>query len=1702
MPTIFSTAPALNTGILTPRVGPGTSIGQPAPELSPEDQQTLSQKMFNVTYNENRGVGWLHGLADTWIGSAIDLGDTLASSFPTPANLVGMGPERGDIWNLVGDYGGPIGRDLKNYYERNTGKIQLISGITGAIGTGAVAGEILLPRIASALANTTAISGSKLWQAGAAANAALRSDMLASQADAVANGVAYSVWRNGGAGVKYYLGQAAKGAGKAAFEEAAIGLTMNQNEAVWSDDVSTNILFGAAGLGIGAGVSSLGARYEVRRMMNDPVMVQLRKDTVDPQGFTAMRENTPLSASAQQIRSGIYNAKESANFTSLMLEARQATPQNATPELSKRFEGIRLNADKQAADSLQKIAVKGIPGVTASKFSIDKTRGNLGARIHLTETAHDDPTTLFGLSSMGILKPMSINSSLTPLSAALKDRDELIQNLKTSQSTADIRLGRQYENQQPLLLTNKGWLDALDPDASEFSRYTPNQVKLKQTIPTVQEYTFASDAGRTIRVNDLFLPKRGSQAASNIADYPLVDREQTREAFRILFRRMIQSGTAHQVPANPTWFQLDMAREFQKAGGSVIWQKTGITDIAAAELQSLKLKADEMLAKNVNLGSYWDRVRYNLPTPTSTERIYDGAGDTTRAILTAAQQGAKLSDLKALKTQLMEMNGFELRGPDVELHGDFIGFNRNADGHWYSPVLGFFDQAELNRPLNAQSVAEANAELKLRDIHTLTIRKQGNLGVVPDFVKRIINSPDFQMSLDMSGLADDQITGIGNFFSQASGEFLTREMRFRDSTRMLATLRTRELANRISDEYFSQLGQKLDPHIKRLNAAPNAASKTLVNQFFSNASGWDIAGTAEHTPGNFGFILKKSGWNAERLGRAVQDDEFLINPRTGAPIVVDLTGLNFIHTFQDVSKNILADVNRIRTARGLSIIQSKDFYVPPPDTRGKFVGFTFDEENRAVPGGAIVTKTREEFDRLQQAKVNDPNFPKNWTFRTKEQVKDAKDLYDLAAMDFIDPGVGARLASTQKGALASDLINPNAIPDTLDWIRRQAEQIGTDTMRVLYHSQLGIARARGAIERTAAGLASDAATRTIWDEYEAAILGWNLADTQASLSGKPMRWIEDRINKGISASWTALKWMSPTQLNIWVHDIAGRVGAPMNTNIKSFDQLANHLGQYMPYKSLSDYAEQTLKVVRPPEIRQISQKLNKLTAALVLRWFEIAGMPAMNMLGIITNMPSIAQAGRAPISATFNSAGKRVGLIDSYRILAQGFKDMLNQTKHPDWDFMVKNGDTTQQVADFNKQMSNITDRGSFNRAFFGDRTIPIKNVTNIRSLQDAKDIIKHKGVDGLISIATDTTENWSRTWAHFVGLHLADLQGITGREARHNFAREIANSTIANYNPLNRPEFYQSAFGSMFGLFMSYMQSYNQRLFRWMEQGDYKAVGHQLAMQGALFGIASTPGFNAVQDILLASGVGKTEQGDDATLIDHIYARLGPTAGSAIAHGGISQLGVALYTRGDMNYRSPSLDPTKVVAGFGIIGQAVSTALEAAQTLFSDNSLEGNSRTLEVLARHMPNRVMKGILDRIANGDQQIDSREQIVSEDRNFYESAIRMLGMRSTHQQQQIEAFYANRQMKDREAARMEVLRNETRAKIRNDPDWKDSIQTVFDKYLKNGGRPENFRTWIKDQIRSSTTRRDVNDLVKAMRNPQNQLAVWRYGAYAPD
>jgi hypothetical protein len=509
------------------------------------------------------------------------------------------------------------------------------------------------------------------------------------------------------------------------------------------------------------------------------------------------------------------------------------------------------------------------------------------------------------------------------------------------------------------------------------------------------------------------------------------------------------------------------------------------------------------------------------------------------------------------------------------------------------------------------------------------------------------------------------------------------------------------------------------------------------------------------------------------------------------------------------------------------------------------------------------------------------------------------------------------------------------------------------------------------------------------------------------------------------------------------------------------------MGEYTPFASATEFME-SRGIKRPPTVKGMSRTMNSLAASVLLRWFELPHA-MMNGLGLIATMPAAVMAGRAPITTFMDVKGQNVAAIDGVKIISQGMKDMFTKRGSADWKYMEKMGDAGQSVIEYHQQLGAINSQAGF-----------------MKWLEKA---------DKYAGFASDTSENWSRQVAHFVGLRLADYHGIQGMASRHNFAREIANSIIADYAPINRPELFNSGFGSMFGLFQSYALNHYTKMFRWMENGQFKNMGLQAGMQASMFGMQGTYGLGHLMDMRDSL----TASGSEPTALDLIYEHFGPGLGGAIAHGGVSEVTqLAMWTRGDTNFRVPGMSGTlapleigtKVYRGFV---DGVSSYLNAMPG-------EGVNAMMEVVQREMPNRVLRSWLT-LANGGKEIDAYGQVMADTKTWMDIVARTVGVRSSRQQSELEAYYAGKGAVERDAAKMEKLRESFRSAVRNHKGNPSEVSPIqyFNDYVEAGGNPKLFKTWVRNMLRDADSPRSMKSLKNSLATPRSALETWRFGAY---
>lgn len=1195
------------------------------------------------------------------------------------------------------------------------------------------------------------------------------------------------------------------------------------------------------------------------------------------------------------------------------------------------------------------------------------------------------------------------------------------------------------------------------------------------------------------------------------------------------------TGNKMILPKKPTWFQLDMAEDLIRRTGNedqVIFPGgMGRTD---AQVESFRQKAQAIstskpLMTSDSTQAHLARLQFNLPRLSSFEAGLMGTEQHPIEIMLRGAQDMDLKDVNfhdlvdGLATARRITGMTELaKDRGDQLSGNMFNFMVDDSGKAMAPILAY------KRPFQAFEWMKDNLAERLamgKHYMRTTMIDPKNAGpMTRDLTQNILGSPDFIAASQVTGLQDSQLQSMLPGFQTAAPQsvrggllqdVIYHEMRDRDTPALLAATRIRDMAARRSGSIMqTAIESNMGDVITRMNGPRNTASKLLLNQFLSYRGGWDlltkkVAGkdvvqvvtdAAKDGRSMHNVLLDPNSiGNQQRFkqafGRDLQNGDTLLSPQ-GQKVGLDDLAHEWIQKFSGLSDSLNVEKNTLNRAMGLGEINTIPYYAPPPNIKGKYMGFTLDLDGNPVPNGTVIAATQEDFVK-QRARLEDPandasplNKPGN-RFMSQDEITDFNTVWDKAQMNMIDPGTTAIQPNKRgKGNLLGQDINMQAAEDALVWARDSYLKHGQDVVNNLFKDQITAAQTRaqiaGPLKRNALTGRSEAKTPSIYDIYLQNLLG--KVDRGSSVLTTWRQPVEDWINSALRGGKPVVSRTFKGAMD-WVAE-----HKPWDTSAKSteaFNTLVDSLGEYMPFKNAAELAERQYGAKRPVELGVITGDLSRFEATMRLRMFEPI-MALMNLSGMINAMPAVIRAmqPRAGEAAAdfatrvghsaqiFNLAeGKSIGIFDMPKMIYQTFKNTWNRTSHADWDYMAGHGYVTQEVAEFQRQWNAVNSRDGWKAFMFGNPNL---------------EGVSKKGLVNHVSVLTDKSEDFSRSWGHMAGLTLAkDVLGITDREAQHAFAHDVANKMIANYDPKNRPAIFQGALGAPVGLFQSFIWNYYQRLFRYMETGDARAFATQYATQSALFGVTGVPGFNEVNKMFFDHSNGDNEP------VDGIYQRWGQQGGDFLFGGILSNLpkllnllpgvegvgGVDLSSRGDANIRLPGLNAPPIVDTFSRVKNLVTQGI---QMFSSSNPNVTMSELAEIVSNTLTNRPMAGMVEQFLAHGTDTDNSGQVVGQTHDWLEGTARVLGTRSLRQTKELEAFYANRNAMEIQRSSMDQLNQSSRAAIRAGDSA--SLPGYFNQYVQNGGDPRRFNQWIRRNMEAATESRGERQLDQMGNNPR--------------
>lgn len=1760
-----------------------------AKEAVTPDQIKAAANYTNITTRSPfSSLGGVVGLAGA---SVLDLGDTVASSLIP-------GVDRQAVNNtFLGAIGSP---GLTKWFDENRGAIEVGSGIAGVIAADIATRGILkeggaamsvarkLPVVRSIAAldsqYNNALRLAKLTQAEVAARGLTGADRFLGEGLKLARlGAPALETSRAAASSGFIRSKIALGLRQNIAMEGVMAATLHTNSFLYSDDISHNVAWGLAGLGIGAGIDNLIGTYTLRKMANSGMIRRLNAGAYDVNGLEKGRIGA--GSLAEQIRGAADGSAADTSWlfgghgattdaiTSLAIDAKELSQQpvsltDRARSLFRKREAIATPKLSTAQEELQKVTTSGLRGVKRAGFST-KMEG-LGAPLH--EAMFRDPAFFYGIEELGTtVENMTRQETALLRDKNLKARFDQVQDLIKNGGRWETRRVKGPDGletgqwEQKLVPLKEGELEALHKEAKELhfaASHTPvtmlepgewMPIQMGEVADGFQPFQPVKEGGlgqddiamwsrpkadpkeptMGLRSDgELFLPGNGKLESLKLHDMIGL--------FHIgnkAVRDMAAAGTVLTLPANPSWFHLDLAEQLIKATddvnmvqfpGSMTRESAQVESfaqkVAAVQRESATMKLTRRGSAEPNLTDvdmYKLRVKYNLPRLNSMQLGQMGTAEHPIDVLLSsfktADQVRKLSHVELLKglNDARSITGFtDQAGESLsDLHGNSFNFMLDRDGNAIKPIIGYMRPlAPMDWSRDALLVRQITNQAHLRDVL---------MGETADPVTRMIvqgieSDPHAAEARKVMELADDQhrsfVPGARNAAPQTgTGSLInaitSRERRDVDNSVMLAASRVRELTTRIVQDTMRKIiTGAMGDTITLVNSQRNLASKTLLDQFHTFRPGWELARepvnvTMPDGSKGFAFVLDhESITNQKRFaqmfdGRKLEKGQKLLNP-SGQEVVLDGLGFDVLNRMQTIHSAAIDMKNTLLRSQGLTELKAVPWYVPAPSTKGKYVGFTFDAQNNVVPGMSIIADSPEQLAKMEAELAKSPQWQNGYTFRQRSEVGSFMNLWDKAQMDWMEPTTTAIQPKKHNfGKTGGTLHNANAFSEALITMRDSMVKHGDDLLEVLFDDPIKAAQQRAKIARVESEVGSRSAEQhsSIYDRYVQNLLGRNALSAKDSFFGDAMAWTERRLNsllKDGSAKLTS----SQVYQSLKDHLILARPGDKASE--ARFKRLTEELGPYMPFKSVTQMLERETGSATPPEVAAITAKLSWFEATSRLRWFESMHAVA-NMGGILSNMPAVIRALQPMAGETLEEAaarnanltmlmatpgGKGMILPNIPKLMWASMKDAWKKAPDAFTEKAIARGFMHQEVAEFNRQWGSIDSKAGWRKFVFGDESAEAgKNAGPFAKA--ANKVVKTGGLDKWLGILSDRSEDFSRAWGMYAGKRVAESLGIHDVDAQLSFAHDLTNKMIANYDPRNRPEIFQGALGATIGLFQSYAINYYQRMFRYLETENHRALATQMAAQSAVFGINSLPGWNALNWAFFDH---QTHGDEDP--VDSIYKRFDRTTADLLMHGTLSNLpklagadGINLYTRGDSEVRMPVLN-YPIADTMHRVYKGVGQALDMVG--------EGNvspKELAEIASNVVTNRPLGGMLE-LAAGGADTDWNGNVTSRVKSLSDGVYRAMGVRSMQSQKELEAYYQNKSIMADQAARKQELNRMSRAAIRRG-DY-DALPGLFTDYVEAGGRPEYWSRWVKQNFSAAGETRGEKQLQQALKNPDSQ------------
>lgn len=912
--------------------------------------------------------------------------------------------------------------------------------------------------------------------------------------------------------------------------------------------------------------------------------------------------------------------------------------------------------------------------------------------------------------------------------------------------------------------------------------------------------------------------------------------------------------------------------------------------------------------------------------------------------------------------------------------------------------------------------------------------------------------------------SDAKITGVGaKFLSQSNADYGTLGQE---------TERVGREVSRLSKERMAAVSEALAPAVNAIRDDEKAAAElgmfravrqrtgekfaflpdALIAKYFP-----EHASAAEDT----GIAVLKDALKTDKAGNILDWDrnylpenfidgkgsesgaKGLYNYYKLSPKVTDFELAN-----QRVNDARLIARNNWYSAQGLTTYtEPGTLYTPPPDT-GKYPHFAL---VKARPGTGMADDgvsmiVGENANDLEQ-KID--SLKNEFAVYTKADLKKYHEVlgdYEYNR-NFAESRIDSELR--RRGILNNiypDTRAETTIKDYVDWHSRQELRVVRD------HVELANAQLFEELRQMGGRFTSADTSHT---GFVAALLGRTAPNPYNS-------YIKTALN--ISEKDTYRFWQDANEKLEAFFDTGFRAAkdsfAAAQKGMISYDeasQVASKFGLGNPYEAATDAVKTYYNVANklPPDryLTKFVAAANSFLGATVIRldtfqqMIHVLSTPIL----LLSEAQSVKSQALKDLLTTElpDGSGKNIPAIS--KVMFQAVRNWFDEGTRNQWlPFYKELQAVRTQSADYFRTINELT-------LPYGQKVTDWQG--KLSSLGDT--LAKYSGAN-----LSETFTSWM---AADVGRQLFQAIGFEGKELTDNIS-SFVNRVKGNLVASQRPVAFQGPIGQAVGLFQTYQFNLFQQLFRYMENGEKKAIAYGAALQTTLFGLQSLPGFQMLNNHIIGNAAGNPTHNDIYGATENFMDK---KLGDYLLYGAASNvLNAGLYTRGDINPRQITLLPVNPLNYPAIAGSVrfVSDLYDTAKRISNGGDIgaslliglehNGLSRPLQGLAQLMNGYTTTSKGQLIADARKGMGDNS---SGSADYFDIAnySRILGARPLDEAVTLDALYRSNLYKAKDTARMEDLGKAVMTKMYgNQSPSEEDISNYLSEYSASGGHIQNF------------------------------------------